>query len=206
MSALIGCPKCGYESENAAVCERCGASFEKMRERELRAIDETAGAEAGGNVYGAPAAAVSGITGRWSPLMIGALVASLAMVAGVASLVKGSRTRSEQVAGASVAQLSTDDFDTKVAAAPADEVWVVDFWAPWCAPCRKFGPEFEAASADMPGNVKFAKVNVDEERPIAERYSIRSIPSVVVFKSGSEVGRPSAAGREKFAESVKKLL
>lgn len=58
---------------------------------------------------------------------------------------------------------------------------IVDFWAPWCAPCRAFAPTFEAASEKQPGII-FAKVNTEEQQDIAAAFNIRSIPTLMVFR------------------------
>ena len=58
---------------------------------------------------------------------------------------------------------------------------IVDFWAPWCAPCRAFAPTFETASEKQPGIV-FAKVNTEEQQDIAAAFNIRSIPTLMVFR------------------------
>ena len=58
---------------------------------------------------------------------------------------------------------------------------VIDFWAPWCAPCRGFAPTFEAASEKQPGIV-FAKVNTEDQQEIAAAFNIRSIPTLMVFR------------------------
>jgi thioredoxin 2 len=70
---------------------------------------------------------------------------------------------------------------------------VVDFWAPWCGPCRVMAPAFEAAAQRLEPNVRFLKVNTDEAPNLATRYSIRGIPTVVVFKQGKEVARHTGA-------------
>ncbi|HKQ82025.1 MAG TPA: thioredoxin TrxC [Steroidobacteraceae bacterium] len=70
---------------------------------------------------------------------------------------------------------------------------VVDFWAPWCGPCRAMAPAFEAAAQRLEPKVRFLKVNTDEVPELAGRFSIRGIPTVVVFKQGKEVARQSGA-------------
>ena len=63
---------------------------------------------------------------------------------------------------------------------------LLDFWAPWCAPCRMFGPIFEAAAAKHP-DIVFAKVNTEDEQQLAAEWGIRSIPTVMAFKDGVPV-------------------
>jgi len=62
---------------------------------------------------------------------------------------------------------------------------VVDFWAPWCGPCRVLAPITEKLSAEFAGRVKFCKVNVDENRLASQRYQVMSIPKVLIFKGGT---------------------
>ncbi|MGZ3772551.1 MAG: thioredoxin TrxC [Pseudobdellovibrionaceae bacterium] len=70
---------------------------------------------------------------------------------------------------------------------------VVDVWAPWCSPCRAFAPTFESSSSNYAGKVVFVKLNSDENQTIAAQLGIRGIPTVLVFKNGSEVARQSGA-------------
>lgn len=70
---------------------------------------------------------------------------------------------------------------------------VVDFWAPWCAPCRSMAPVFEQVAAATEPAARFAKLNTDEAQAIAARFRIRSIPTLMVFKDGKEVARQAGA-------------
>lgn len=74
------------------------------------------------------------------------------------------------------------DFETEVLG--ADEPVLVDFWAPWCGPCRMVGPEVEAVAAEYAGRANVVKINVDEQPELAGRYGIMSIPTIIVFKNG----------------------
>jgi thioredoxin 2 len=96
---------------------------------------------------------------------------------------------------------SSHDFDTLVA--KSEVPVIVDFWAPWCGPCRMVAPELEKVARRAEGRYLILKVNTDALTDLAERYAIRSIPTMAVFASGRELARTSgarpAADIERFA-------
>jgi thioredoxin 2 len=70
---------------------------------------------------------------------------------------------------------------------------IVDFWAPWCGPCKAMAPAFEQASLMLGSRARLVKVNTEEQQALGGQYSIRSIPTMVIFKGGRELARRSGA-------------
>jgi len=87
-------------------------------------------------------------------------------------------------------ELAADSFGPFIA---RNELPVVDFWAPWCGPCKMMAPVFAQVAAQMKTRMRFAKVNTEVEQALAQRFGIRSIPTLVLFRNGVEADRMAGA-------------
>ena len=70
---------------------------------------------------------------------------------------------------------------------------LVDFWAPWCGPCKMMAPAFRQAAAELEPGLRLGKVNTDEQQSVAAQYGIRSIPTLILFRNGKEIARQAGA-------------
>ncbi len=98
--------------------------------------------------------------------------------------------------GANVAQVNEASWQKEVLESPIPVI--VDFWAPWCGPCKFLGPIFEELAGEYAGTVKFVKCNTDESQKVAIQYGIMGIPTLKVFKAGAEVDSMSGAAPKDF--------
>ena len=102
-------------------------------------------------------------------------------------------------------ELTKDNFEEVVT---GNDIVIVDFWAPWCGPCKGFAPVYEAASEKHP-DIVFAKVNTDEQQELAGHFSIRSIPTISLFRESvmlfSQAGSLPAAGLENVIEQARAI-
>jgi thioredoxin 1 len=100
-------------------------------------------------------------------------------------------------------ELTNENFD----ATTSEGVAMVDFWAPWCGPCRMIAPVIEELAEDFDGKAKICKVNTDEQQDIAIKYGIRSIPTILFFKNGEMVDQMvGAASKDTFTEKLNALI
>jgi thioredoxin 1 len=104
-----------------------------------------------------------------------------------------------------VAEISSANFDSEVV--KSNVPVLVDFWAPWCGPCRMVSPVVEAISKDFEGKLKAVKVNTDENTEIAGQFGITGIPTLIFFKGGQEVDRVVGfLPKERLTDKVNAVL
>jgi len=104
-----------------------------------------------------------------------------------------------------ITELTDSNFDEQILKSQVPAL--VDFWAVWCGPCRAIAPAVEALAGEYKGKLKVGKMNVDDHQKVPQRYEIRSIPTLLLFKGGQVVGQlVGAVPKGKIEEAVKKVL
>jgi thioredoxin 1 len=100
-----------------------------------------------------------------------------------------------------ITKLNSDNFEEEVL--NSELPVLVDFWAPWCGPCRVLGPVIEEIAGELEGKAKVAKLNVDDNQQLAAEYEVRGIPTVIVFKNGQPAERMvGIQPKEKYIQAV----
>ncbi|MGB5919628.1 thioredoxin [Arcobacter sp. F2176] len=100
-------------------------------------------------------------------------------------------------------ELTQDNFEATV----KEGISMVDFWAPWCGPCRMLAPVIDELAGDFEGKANICKVNTDEEQDLAVKYGVRSIPTVIFMKDGEVVDQMiGAASKQAFSDKINSLL
>ena len=101
-----------------------------------------------------------------------------------------------------VLHLDTSSFNQTIA---SSKLVLVDFWAPWCGPCRMLGPTIDALADTVADKAIICKVNVDENPGIAQQYGVNMIPTIIFFKKGERIGQCNSATKEALLAKINEM-
>ena len=102
-------------------------------------------------------------------------------------------------------EFTEENFDEEVL--NSEQAVLVDFWAPWCGPCRMVGPVVEELANDYSGKIKVGKINVDINPSLAEKYKVMTIPTIAVFKNGNMIDKIiGARPKSEFSKLIEKYM
>ncbi len=102
-----------------------------------------------------------------------------------------------------VLHLNSSNFDSTVS---SSKLTLVDFWAPWCGPCRMLGPTIDALAEAVGDKASICKLNVDEEPGIAQKYGVNMIPTIIFFKKGERIGMSGTATKDALLAKIEQML
>jgi thioredoxin 1 len=104
-----------------------------------------------------------------------------------------------------VMHITDDEFDSKIL--QGDLPCLIDFWAPWCGPCKAIGPMIDELAEEYDGKIRIAKMNVDDNPATPGKYGIRAIPTLILFKDGEKVDQiTGAVGKPQLTELINKVV
>jgi thioredoxin 1 len=113
----------------------------------------------------------------------------------------GSKLKGDNFMSEQIRNVSADSFESEVL--QSEKAVLVDFWAEWCGPCRMMLPVVESRAAEYESSASVVKLNVDENPSVAQRYGVRGIPTLILFKDGEEVERVVGASTK---DSLARLI